>query len=93
MSVWLLITRPALRFFASSLEDKLVFNLVLARLAELTLFAVIELWANTERDLPVHCIPALILADKSIELIEERFDPWIGAVLLILHHRCVKRAS
>lgn len=77
----------------SGLKDKLIFYLVLAYLAELALFAVIELWADTERDLPVHCVPALIFAYKSIELVEERFDPFIGAVLFILHHRSVKRAS
>jgi len=79
-------------FFAGSLEDKLIFYLVLARLAKLTLLAVIELWADTERDLSIHGVPALILADKSIELIEERCYPGIGTVLLILHHRCVERA-
>lgn len=87
------ITRPELSFFTGGLEDKLVFNLVLACLAELTLLAVIELRAYTKRDLSVHCVPALILAYKSIELVKERFDSWIVAVLLILHHRSMKRAS
>ena len=59
-------TWSALRFFASSLNGKLAIYLVLACLAELALLAVIELWADTKGDLSVHCVPALILTDKSI---------------------------
>ena len=93
MTIQIFITEPVLRFFAGGLKGKLLIHLVLTYLAEFTLLAVIELWADTERYLSVHCVPALILSYKSIELVEERFDPFIGAVLFLLHHRSVKRAS
>lgn len=93
MAFQIFITGRTLRFLASSLKGKLAIYLVLAYLVELTLLTVIELWADSKRDVSVHRVPALIFAYKSIELVEEWLDSWIGAVFLVLHHRSVKRAS
>ena len=93
MTFQILITWHALSFFTNGLNGKLTIYLVLTCLAELTLLAVIELRTDTKRDLSVHCVPALILANKSIKLVKERFYPGIGTVLLVLHHRSMKRAS
>ena len=80
-------------FQAGGLDGKVAIYLVLAYLVELTLLTVIELWADTKRDLSVHCVSALIFAYKSIELVDERLNSWVVTVLLIFHHRGVKRAS
>ncbi len=92
MTFQIFITGPTSRFSASGLNGKLAIYPVLAYLVELTLLAVIEVRTDTKRNVSIHCVPALTLPYKSIELVEERFDPCIGAILLLLHHCCVKRA-
>ena len=90
MTFKMFIIKSGSRFFTSGLNSKLAIYLILACLAELTLLAVIQLRAYTKRDLSVHCVSALIFPNKSIELVEERLDPGISAILLLFHHRSVK---
>ena len=58
-------------FSAGSLNGKLMIHLILAYLVKLTLLAVIEVRADSRRDVPTHCVSALALARKGIELVEK----------------------